>query len=264
MTEVASGNFDSNLELQCKNEIYDLGQNAMTMVSEIKKLMEEAIEREREKHDMEIRLLQNQINPHFLYNTLNSIRWMAVMQGAEGISHAVSSLGQLLRYALKDASGQTQLQSELSMLEEYIYIQNIRYKGKINYQCREVEKELLDCKVPKLILQPLVENAIFHGIEPKAGVGTIEVRVSREGKDILIRVWDNGVGMSEDEINRLMEGNSKNQEKERFNGIGVANIHERLQILYGPEYGLCFESVLGKFTCAVLRLPMDLRQKEGV
>ena len=102
----------------------------------------------------------------------------------------------LLRYALKDASGQTQLRNELSMLEEYIYIQNIRYKGKISYQCKEVEAELLSCKVPKLILQPLVENAIFHGIEPKAGVGTITVTVIKDAGDILIQVYDNGVGMS--------------------------------------------------------------------
>ena len=262
MTEVAGGNFDSQLELQCKNEIYDLGQNATAMVLEIKKLMQESVEREREKHDMEIRLLQNQINPHFLYNTLNSIRWMAVMQGAEGISHAVSSLGQLLRYALKDASGQTQLRNELSMLEEYIYIQNIRYKGKISYHCKEVEAELLSCKVPKLILQPLVENAIFHGIEPKAGVGTITVTVIKDAGDILIQVYDNGVGMSEEEIRQLMAGIVRNQEKGRFSGIGVTNIHERLQRLYGSEYGLQFESIPGEFTCAKLRLPIEYSESE--
>lgn len=263
MAEVAQGNFDSKLKLHCKNEIYNLGQNMTIMVAEIKKLMREGIEKEREKHDMEMRLLQNQINPHFLYNTLNSIRWLAVMQGAEGISHAVSSLGQLLRYALKDSSGQTQLQNELSMLEEYIYIQNIRYKGKINYSCGRVAPELLECKVPKLILQPLVENAIFHGIEPKAGIGTITLNVEMEAGDILIQIRDNGVGMTEAEVRKLMAGETGNREKGRFSGIGVKNIHERLQILYGVGYGVRFESVEGEFTCAILRLPMDQSAEKG-
>ena len=136
------------------------------------------------------------------------------------------------------------------------------------------KRELLDCIDRATLLvkegdkKPIIINITDGTMELKINsfIGSMneDIDIAKEGKDILIRVWDNGVGMSEDEINRLMEGNSKNQEKERFNGIGVANIHERLQILYGPEYGLCFESVLGKFTCAVLRLPMDLRQKEGV
>lgn len=255
--EVSKGRFDTALDLKGNDEIARLGQNITKMVEKINQLMEDSIHREREKHNLKIEMLQQQINPHFLYNTLNSIQWMAALQGAEGIRHAVGSLGQLLQYGLRDSMAQVELRQELKALEEYIYIQNIRYKGKIIYESQVQDSQILDCRIPKLILQPLVENAIFHGIEPRVGMGRIVVSAECSRNVLYLHVWDNGIGMSADEMDRLLTDKDRKAGHDRLNGIGVANIHERLHILYGPEYGISFESRQGEYTRATLRLPAE-------
>ncbi len=257
VTEISQGHFGACLELRGDDEIYRLGENIRAMVEKINELMEEGLRREREKHNLRVQMLQQQINPHFLYNTLNSIQWMAAMQGAEGISHAARSLGTLLQYGLRDPMAFVELRRELSVLEEYIYIQNIRYKGKIIYKNQVTEEETLSCLVPKLILQPLAENAIFHGIEPKTGMGGIEVRAECERGLLYIRIKDDGVGMSAERMRILSDPES------RPRSIGIANIHERLRILYGEKYGIEFQSEIGVYTEAVIRIPAQWSDQGG-
>lgn len=262
VNEIAQGNFNESIKLKGQNEIGELGKNINKMSSDIQNLMEEGIRKEREKRKAEIKMLQNQINPHFLYNTLNSIKWMASLQGADGIGEMVSRLGRILKAILGNMNEKILLSDELNILDDYIYIQKIRYKGKINFY-REIDDDrLLQCYVMKFILQPIVENAIFHGIEPKEGIGEIKLSIRRAEEKLVLEVWDNGIGISDKKMNSVLEKHCKGKGTKGLSGIGLCNIHERIQLMYGKEYGLSFESVKGEYTKVLVSFPLEYIESE--
>jgi two-component system, sensor histidine kinase YesM len=262
-----------------RNEVGDLADGFNYMIGEIDHLISElnisieALKEEKEivknvqkqKRLAELKALQAQINPHFLYNTLNAITWQAADQGASEISILSNSLGKFFRLSLSNGNEVITLRDEIEHVRSYLNIQRIRYRTKLNYQI-EVDEDLLGIPTIKLILQPLVENAIYHGIKQKDAEGLIRITSSKnigENGILIVKlcVEDNGYGIEEDKLNSinagLMEG--KSQQKE---GYGIYNVNERIKLYYGEEFGLMFESKFGEWTRATIIIPAHILSTE--
>ncbi len=200
---------------------------------------------------MEISMLQMQVNPHFLYNTLESMHYLAEVQRNDGIAKMSRGLSTLLRNLAKGSSDRILLRDELSLLQDYDGIQQVRYMGMYEITYR-IPEEMKDYLIQKFTLQPLVENAIFHGIEPSGRCGTIMIEAKAENGVLEISVTDDGVGMTEEEIAHIFD--ERKHSKTDMTGVGVRNINERIRLVYGEEYGLSFESVKGQYTKAIVRI----------
>lgn len=168
MVRIAGGDFSRDPSVEWEHELGDIGRGINDLSENVSELMEKRLEDEKQKQDLEYKMLQSQINPHFLYNTLNSIKWMATIQGATGISEMTTSLSRLLKSISKGTSLLIDIREELSLLENYFTIQSYRYGGTITMDIQVDNESLYNSEIIKFTLQPLVENAIFHGIEPKA------------------------------------------------------------------------------------------------
>ena len=247
------GSVNKSIE-EGSDEVAAIGRtvNAMSIsISELLKRNEMLFE---EKKRMEIDMLQLQVNPHFLYNTLESIHYLAEVQKNDGIARMARGLTTLLRNLAKGSNDLIPLSDELRLLGDYDDIQQVRYMGMYELVF-SVPDELLGYQIQKFTLQPLVENAIFHGIEPSMRCGTIDISASLDGSDLLIIVADDGVGMTQEEINLAFE--PKKHSKTDMTGIGIRNINERIRLMYGDGYGLSFESVKGQYTKAIVRLKAE-------
>jgi two-component system sensor histidine kinase YesM len=228
-----------------------MGFGINRMIREITVLMEKRIDDEKKQRDLEYHMLQSQINPHFMYNTLNSIKWMAVMQHVSGIPEMITALSRLLQTLSKDQRKLVSLRDELALLDDYLVIQKYRYGDSICMEKDIKNETFLDTPLPRFTLQPLVENAIFHGIEPKGG-GTIRVGVTTNNSDaVLVSIRDDGVGMKGELIDKLHgEGSSG-----LFKKLGIYNVDERLRYTFGEDYGLSIESEEGRYTIMTITLP---------
>jgi two-component system sensor histidine kinase YesM len=251
---IAGGDFAANPEIEWDNEFGEIGRGVNKLASDVESLMESRIEDEKRKRDLEYKMLQNQINPHFLYNTLNSIKWMATIQKADGIAEMTTSLARLLRSIAKINQSLVPLSQELALLEDYFVISRYRYGGSITTHI-EVPEALLDCYIPVFTLQPIVENSIFHGIEPNGGIGSVSVRAERIGDVLEITVEDDGIGMEDEKITKLFEADEADNHA-LFREIGIFNVHARIRHEFGSDYGLNMISKQGKFTRAIVRLPI--------
>lgn len=249
---IAEGNFDYRHNIGPGGKKFELlYQNLYKMENDIKKMIEENRRKEKEKRRLELSMLQMQINPHFLYNTLSSIKWMAVFQRAKGIESMVNSLGIVLQASYSKMDEFVTLDEELDILGHYLNIQKIRYQGKIQMNLICKNQQLLSCYVPRFILQPVVENAVFHGIAPKDEEGEIKIIIAEEPGNLKITVEDNGVGMDE----TVLENVLKRSKGERQGHIGLANVHSRIRLIYGSEYGVHVESLKGKYTKVRIIMP---------
>ena len=235
-------------------ELQTLDRGFNEMVGRINALMEKQIENQRYLHRAELELLQAQINPHFLYNTLDSISILAENHRDEEVVRMVVSLSVFFRNSLSRGKEIISLQTERDQVTSYLEIQQIRYSDILSYEIR-IPPELLGCMVPKLILQPLVENALYHGTKNKRGLGTILITARREGQDMLLQVRDDGAGMDAEQLKALQSG----VYEERHTGLGLVNVHKRIKLYCGDKYGLSFESTLGEGTTVSVLLPMDLK-----
>lgn len=235
-------------------EIEKLVSSYNRNVRHIDELADRLIEEKTRYKDLEYKALQSQINSHFITNTLNAVRWLAIMQKATNIKEIIDAFSRLLKSTWQGMENDTTIEKELSNVQDYIFIQQITH----SYNCEifyEVTPKLLKVPCAKFILQPLVENAYFHGIAPKGGVGTIRIRIYQKDGDnkITIKVRDDGVGMDQKTQYSVLhspEGGS------RFNGIGISNIHQRLQLKYGEEYGISIESEPGSYTEMTVIVPL--------
>ena len=258
MKEVEKGNFaHAALDVREENEIGHLSRNFNMMTEEIKNLM---VQRDREqqiKRRSELKALQSQINPHFLYNTLDSIIWMAEWGKNQEVVRMTSSLAKLLRRSISNEQEVVTVAEEAAYTETYLSIQKMRYKDKLEYEIL-VDPEIMQEKVIKLILQPLVENAIYHGIKYKEGKGLIRIRGFRKGDQMILLVQDDGKGMDVEALAHIFEKHTRDT---RSNGVGLNNVNERIQLYYGEEYGISFQSSPGKGTEAAIRLPFG--REEG-
>lgn len=239
------------VEIQSYDEIGQLNRNFNYMMERIDRLHQENLHEQAEKNEAEYRALQSQINPHFLYNTLNSIRWMAVIQKADNIREIIEVLGRLLRNTIRMNDTVIPIRDELGLLSDYVEIQKLRYNDKFEVEYL-FDEQITDYQCIRFILQPILENAIFHGIEPKEGRGTITIRIFIESEVLWIEVYDNGVGIEPLILNDLL----KAQDKKR--SIGIMNVHERIQRTFGSDYGLFIESEYGAYTIIRIKQPAIL------
>ncbi len=235
-------------------ELQTLDKGFNEMVGRINTLMGKQMESQKYLHRAELELLQAQINPHFLYNTLDSIVVLAESNRNEEVVQMVTSLSVFFRNSLSRGQDIITLRAERDQVTSYLEIQQIRYSDILRYEI-QIPEELLDCLVPKLVLQPLVENALYHGTKNKRGVGSIFITGKSLGSDMLLEVTDNGAGMDEEQIQTLRAG----VYEDRHTGLGLVNVHKRVKLYCGEPYGLSFESVLGKGTSVSVLLPKDMQ-----
>lgn len=253
--EISAGDFSKNPSIESSDEIGIIGKGINILSQDVLDLIESRVADEKQKKELEFRVLQSQINPHFLYNTLNSIKWMATIQNASGIPEMTTSLARLLRNIAKGTSQLITIKEELDLLKDYITIQQYRYGGTITVNYNVRSEDLYDCHIIKFTLQPIVENAIFHGIEPKGIEGIIDINISSTQKNTLnIEVIDNGVGMNEDKIKELLTS-KETTSKTSFNNIGVSNVNERIKLTFGSEYGLNIKSEINQYTNMIITIP---------
>ena len=257
--KIGSGDFSSDPSIEWDNELGDIGRGINQMAARVTALMDRRLEDEKQKQDLEYRMLQNQINPHFIYNTLNSIKWMATIQHAPGIAEMVTALSRLLKSVSKGNERLVPLYEEFALLNDYFTIQQYRYGGTITLDVSYIEDERLNhnCLIPRFTLQPLVENAIFHGIEPKGSAGKVMLRVERDpvNGDVLIRLTDDGIGMTPDQVAKALQEPGPEEAAAKYRHVGMWNVHKRLQYSFGEAYGLSIESEPGVGTTVTIRLP---------
>ena len=213
----------------------------------------------------EIRALQNQINAHFIYNVLESIKMMAEIDEEYAISDAVTSLGKLLRYSMKWVSGNVLVEQELEYIKNYMALINLRFDYEI-YLSLNIPEIVLKQEIPKMSLQPIIENAIYHGIEQMAEDTNIYIKGMIEGQDCIIEITDSGRGMSEETVEklRLKIAGEIDSSGGSGNGIGLKNVQDRIHIAFGEEYGIEIASKLGCYTKIRVRIPMTHANQENV
>lgn len=238
MKLVEQGNFDINIDVKGEAEVAQLSKTFNMMVVRIRALMEQIVLEQEAKRISELNALQAQINPHFLYNTLDSIVWMAENGKSDDVVTMVTSLARLFRISISKGRNVITVREEVEHARNYLVIQKIRYKNKFEFKI-DVQEEALNCRTLKLLIQPIIENSIYHGIEYMVDQGFIGVSVRIEDGKLLYAIKDNGLGMSKQVLDSLL---SKDQKNDRGSGVGVKNVHERIQLYYGSEYGLQVES----------------------
>ena len=238
-------------------EVQELSDSFGHMVGRIQQLMTTVREEEIDLRKTELKALQAQINPHFLYNTLDSIAWMCE-QGKNGDAvKMVHALARLFRISISRGHELIPIEKELQHAESYLLIQKFRYKNQFTYHFT-VDESCLHYLCNKITLQPIIENAITHGLDLLVEPGHIEITVCTEGEDVLFRVSDDGIGMSQEQVAELLQ----NEPSDRT-GIGIKNVNDRLRIYFGPQYGLSIESVPDEGTTVTIRMPRVPEEREG-
>lgn len=254
MKEVEGGNLEVGLEPQGQAEMRTMIHSFNHMTRHLKQLMQERDEEQQKKHEAEIRALQSQINPHFLVNSLSSIKFIAQVSKFDSIAKMAEALMKILSCSFRSNAGFYSLKEEIEVLDSFIYLMQIRYSDgfEIEYQ---LDEDCLDCLVPRLILQPVVENSIVHGFDGREeDLGKILVQAGVQGGFVQIVIEDNGKGMTEEEIRRLLSG--EDRESQDNSNIGIYNVNSRLILNYGKACELNMESKLGSYTRTTLRLPV--------
>ncbi len=248
----------TRLDEDVSDEIGQLYGSYNRMLDRIQQLLDEKLQIGLRLKSAELKALQAQINPHFLYNTLDMVNWLAYGGQMEEIHESVIALSKYYRLVLNKGQDTLTLREELQHVMYYVKIQNIRFAGKIRY-VEHVDPQLQQLEVPKIILQPLVENAILHGIrETSEKSGTVRVTGFRSGEDIFLKVTDDGVGMDEETLKHIMDKGRTNS----HGGYGVRNVDARLRLTFGEEYGLQYTCIEGKGVCVTIRLPGDRIQRD--
>ncbi|MBE6070665.1 MAG: HAMP domain-containing protein [Clostridium butyricum] len=255
MKEAQDGNLDVFFNSKCNDEIGELGESFNTMVREIKNLLNLIQIEEKKKRKAEMNVLQAQIKPHFMYNTLDTIRWMAEEKEDYEIVDIIESFTKLLRISLSKGKEIISVNDELNHIKSYLEIQKMRYEDKLEYEIY-FDERILNYKVVKLILQPLIENAIYHGIKEKRGNGKIVI-IAEEYDDILhFSVSDNGKGIDEKTLKEIKYMLENGRSEESNLGYGIFNVNERINLMYGKQYGVKFTSIYGKGTRTEIMHPI--------
>jgi sensor histidine kinase YesM len=237
-------------------EIVEMNDTFISIMYEIEQLIDKAAKQEKKKKDAEIRVLQNQLSPHFLYNTLNSIRWMAMIQKQDNIKEMVDSLNALLTYALRGSGDSVPLANEIEILHSYVKIQKVRYR---HFEfVADIPEALEQVRVLKFLLQPLIENALLHGLAPSERSGEIKVEAVAEGEILRMTVTDNGVGIAKEKLAELIRSLSDPTDR-----LGLRSVHERIQLHYGDCYGITVRSEEGAGTSISVRVPMREPERKG-
>lgn len=255
--KVQKGDLNIVIENCGKDEMGELGIQINKMLERIRRLMDDNLKREMLVKNSEIRALQNQINAHFIYNVLESIKMMAEIDEEYAISDAVTSLGKLLRYSMKWVSGNVLVEQELEYIKNYMALINLRFDYEI-YLSLNIPDIILKQEIPKMSLQPIVENAICHGIEQIAEDTNIYIKGFVEENDCIIEITDAGKGMTEEEVEklRLKIAGELDSNGGSGNGIGLKNVQDRIQIAFGEKYGIEIASKIECYTKIIVRIPV--------
>ncbi len=256
---IESGNLDMNIYVGGSPEIQHLGSTIKIMVWQMKNLMEDIVKEQEEKRKSELDALQSQINPHFLYNTLDSIVWMIEDGQQQGAISMVTSLANLFRISLSKGKNIIPIKDEIIHARNYINIQKVRYKNKFTTEFN-IDENILEYSTIKLIIQPLIENAIYYGVDYMDGDGEIKINGYEKDGDIYIEVVDNGMGIPPEELETLLTGHKR--ARKRGSGIGVRNVDQRIKLYFGEEYGLHIDSELDEGTTVTIHLPKQLYENQ--
>ena len=252
MKKVQEGNFSgADVEIESENEIGSLTRSFNVMTHRIQELMEQNVRDQEAKRKSELKALQSQINPHFLYNTLDSIIWMAEGKKNEEVVLMTASLARLLRQSISNEDEVVPVSQEVEYARGYLTIQKMRYKDKLEFEI-SVDPSILNIPLIKLVLQPVIENAIYHGLKYKESKGLLQVKGFMKDGNAVLQVIDNGVGMDEETLAHIYDRHKVNYHS---NGVGVYNVQKRLQLYYGSEYGITYESKKGEGTTATITIP---------
>jgi two-component system sensor histidine kinase YesM len=234
MRGISAGDMSLRAKTYESSEVRELGLHFNNMLGKINKLIEENDEKQREMIQIELSMLQMQINPHFLYNTLSSVRWISMMNKQDQITKIIESLSKLIMNTYKKIGTTITVEEELSIVEDYVAIMKIRYS---NFNLKvDCSAELLSYRIPKLLLQPFIENAIIHGFSKINVMGQIQISFKKDKDALLIRIADNGTGMDETMKKTILEQNVNDDSG--FNGIGIGNVNRRIKLHYGDAYGI--------------------------
>ncbi|WP_238326764.1 cache domain-containing sensor histidine kinase [Paenibacillus graminis] len=265
MRLTASGYLEAKVKPDGNDEIADLGLSFNIMVEQIKALLEQSIRKQQQLQKAELRTLQAQINPHFLYNTLDSIVWMAEAGNNDGVIRLVKALSGFFRLSLNKGRDWVLIRSELAHAQSYLIIQQMRYRDILEYRV-EVAEDLQEYPILNMTLQPLIENALYHGIKNKRGKGLIRIGGYADASSIVLTVADNGIGIPGERLAFLREHIEHPIQSEETdpaeNGFGLQNVHQRLQLYFGDEYGIRLDSLEGYGTQITVRIPKNRGPKD--
>ena len=253
------GNLDADIYMGGSYEVQHLGKSVQDMKFRIKGLMQDIVSEHEEKRKSEFDSLQAQINPHFLYNTLDIIVWQIENEKQSEAVHTVTALARFFRLSLGKGKNIVTVRDEIDHVKNYLMIQHMRFKNKFDYEF-DIAEDVLELPSLKLMLQPLVENAIYHGMEFMDGDGLIMVKAWREEDELYLSVADNGLGMTEDKVEMILTGKSSSGNG-RGSGIGVKNVNERIKLYFGEAYGLTIDSEPDEGTKVTIHLPVKAERR---
>ena len=252
--QVAGGNLSVRSDIHTGDEVGVLSESLNTMIDKINELLAQVTTEQVRLRKAEFELLQSQINPHFLYNTLDAIIWLAEAGEQKKVVSMVRSLSEFFRTSLNRGKDIIPLKEELQHVRSYLEIQQVRYQDILNYEINVPEEELGRYMIPKITIQPLVENALYHGIKNKRGSGKIEIRGRKQEEMLVIELEDNGIGISKERLWQVKDG----IQKKVLTGkdiYGLYNVNERIRLNFGEEYGIDIHSVYGEGTTVRILLP---------
>ncbi|OMD60417.1 cache domain-containing sensor histidine kinase [Paenibacillus odorifer] len=251
--QIFYGDLSSRIEDHSNDEMGVLANRINSMVSRMEQLMKDQKKDLKRRRSLELQMLQSQINPHFLFNTLNSLRWLAMINQVPVLSDGISSLAELLRSTIIDQDEQITIKQELNNLDHYFAIQKIRYADRFDIEY-DLDESLLQSMIPKLILQPIAENAILHGVTDIGGKVLIQIKVYAKNEyTLIIEIIDNGKGFD----------TTKSEKADNLSGIGISNVADRIKLQYGESYGLFITSSMGHGTCCRLIIPKQTYELKG-
>lgn len=255
MKRAEEGDFTARVEVEGSFEIQSMKMGFNRMIEKVRELINRVYEEQQKKKEAEMQALQAQINPHFLYNTLNSIKWMAVLHNMQNIVEMVTALNHLLYHSISKSGNIITIHEEIDNLKNYVVIQKYRYNDKFEVHY-EYDEGVYEYKTLKLLLQPIVENSIFHGIENKKGTGNIYIRIFKSNDSVKYIIEDDGIGMSEEALEKVINYKKLVAGTRGFSSIGIRNIDERIKLYFGSDYGLTMQSVLGEGTIVEITTPI--------
>ncbi|MDO4268978.1 MAG: histidine kinase, partial [Eubacteriales bacterium] len=268
ISSIAQGDFSRDTSIEWPDEFGAIGRGINQMSEDVVTLMNKKVDDEKQKKDLEYQILQSQINPHFLYNTLNSIKWMATIQGAKGIGEMTTALARLMKNIAKGTTVLIPLKDELELVNDYFTIQQYRYGGSIAIEYQIEDESLKKCLIHRFTLQPIVENALFHGIEPKGCAGRILIRAWEDTEDgpdksrlLRVSVTDNGIGMTAETIKKVLSGDEA-PSADFFRHVGISNVNKRIQYEFGDAFGISIESRMGEDSFTTMTITLPLRTAE--
>ena len=258
MSMVEHGEFDkASVPVEIDNEIGMLSRSFNVMTEKIHSLMEQNVYEQEQKRKSEMKALLSQINPHFLYNTLDSIIWMSEAGKNDEVVLMTSALAKLLRQSISNEKDQVTISEEIQYVKSYLIIQKMRYKDKLEYSI-DVSPEIMNVQIIKFALQPLVENAIYHGLKYKDTKGNLYIKGYKEDDVAILTVSDDGIGMDDKVLEHIFDEAMKDN---KSNGVGVPNVQKRLKLYYGDEYGIAYKSRKGEGTEATITVPLYNKNK---